>query len=179
MQRTIAVTFAALAFAAVPTLAQEVEPPPEEPPHLILQPPPETEKPEDVGEPPADPEAAKTWLAGVFHSMMDTDGSGGLDEGEFSAWVAHVFFGPPPPPPPLPEGEFAPAFPVVFWDFDEFVAELDDDVVIINFDALPSGPAVPTDFNLDKSLAGTERSGMEWQSLGGVPPVWWTSPIFG
>jgi hypothetical protein len=41
-------------------------------------------------------------------------------------------------------------------------------VAIINFDALPSGPAVPTDFNLDKSLAGTMRTGMEWEDLGAI-----------
>ncbi len=61
-----------------------------------------------------------------------------------------------------------PATPTVFWDFDVFVEVLSDNVAIINFDALPSGPAVPTDFNLDKSLAGTMRTGMEWEDLGAI-----------
>ncbi len=61
-----------------------------------------------------------------------------------------------------------PATPTVFWDFDVFVEVLSDIVAIINFDALPSGPAVPTDFNLDKSLAGTMRTGMEWEDLGAI-----------
>jgi hypothetical protein len=55
---------------------------------------------------------------------------------------------------------------VTYWDFDDFVGALNNEVVIINFDALPTGPAVAPMFNLDKSLAGGPLTGAEWQSLG-------------
>ena len=171
MLKKIVLMGCALALGVVPLMAQEAPPEPE-PPQVVLMPPPDTEKPEDAGEPPADPEAVEAWITAIFHSMMDTDGNGELSAGEFRAWVAHVHMSPPPPPPPppppLPEGEFEPAFPVTFWDFDDFVAALDEDVIIINFDALPTGPAVPPGFNLDKSLAGGPLTGTEWQSLGAI-----------
>ena len=109
MLKKIVLTACAFAFAAAPLLAQETSPPPDGP-QLVLMPPPGTEKPEDVGEPPADPEAAKDWLTGVFHSMMDIDSSGALSQAELRAWVAHVQF--------MPmgsgdfDGELEPAFPV-------------------------------------------------------------------
>ena len=78
MLKEITLSAAVLALVATPLMAQEMEPPPESPPHLILAPPPDAEKPDDVGEPPEDPEEARLWLTGVFHSMMDIDHSGGL-----------------------------------------------------------------------------------------------------
>ena len=163
MLQRIAAMVCALALIAVPLMAQE--PPPHDTPEIVLAPPPDTAPPEKAGEPPADPEAAKEWLTSIFFKMMDTDGDGALSEDELRAWVVRTEM--PPPPPGMPgDPEAAPAFPVVYWDFDEFVSALNDEVAIINFDAMPWGPAVPTGFNLDKSLATGPLTGAEWQSLG-------------
>ncbi|MDA0335880.1 MAG: hypothetical protein O2782_11995 [bacterium] len=158
-------------LTASPALAQG-PPPPMDPPQIILSPPPETEPPGDAGEPPTDPEAAKVWLADIFFKMMDTNADGALSDAELHPWVLEVRMPAPPPPPPPPplnmpgEPELAPAFPVTYWDFDEFVGELNNEVVIINFDAWPWGPTIAPMFNLDKSLAGGPLTGAEWQTLG-------------
>ena len=167
MLHRIAVLVCCTVGLVVPALAQD-PPPPMDPPQVILSPPPEAEPPADAGEPPADPEAAKHWLADIFFKMMDTDDDGSLSDAELHPWVADVRM-PSPPPPPLNmpgEPELAPASPVTYWDFDDFVAELNNDVVIINFDAWPWGPAIDPMFNLDKSLAGGPLTGAEWQTLG-------------
>ena len=67
------------------------------------------------------------------------------------------------------EGEFQPNFPAVYWDFDEFVDLLYGDVVIINFDALPSGPAVAPGFDqVTRQVTGALLTGEEWRDLGAV-----------
>jgi hypothetical protein len=173
MLHRIAVLVCCTVGLVVPALAQD-PPPPMDPPQVILSPTPETEPPTDVGEPPADPEAAKHWLADIFFKMMDTDDDGSLSDAELHPWVADVRMPSPPPPLNMPgEPELAPAFPVTYWDFDDFVAELNNDVVIINFDAWPWGPAIDPMFNLDKSLAGGPLTGAEWQTLGAtfISPV--------
>ncbi len=176
MFNRIVITMFAAVLVWVPLLAQD--PIPMDPPEVVLSPPPDTEPPEDAGEPPEDPEATKEWLADIFFKMMDTNGDGVLDKDEMMAWVVSFHMpmeeeaphpAPPPPPPEMPgDPELVPAFPVVHWDFDEFVGQLSDNVVIINFDAWPHGPAFPTGFNLDKSLATGSLTGAEWQSLGAI-----------
>jgi hypothetical protein len=97
MFRQFAFAVLAVALAATPLLAdQHEEPPPPSRPQLVLEPPPGAEPPEDPGEPPADPEAAKGWLSSLFHDMMDEDGDGLVSQEELRAWVAwaHIPFDP-------------------------------------------------------------------------------------
>jgi len=111
MLKKIIAIASVLALTAGPILADHHEgeppPPPSDAPHLLLMPPPGTEKPEDVGEPPPEAEAAKDWLTAIFFEMMDTDDSGGLTEGELRAWVdfAHIPFMPPDGGPMPPDGD--------------------------------------------------------------------------
>ena len=165
MLKQTAITILAGAFIWAPALqAEDPEAMDHESmtPQMVLAPPPDTEKPEDVGEPPADPEMAAEWMADIFFMMMDTDGDGQLSKEEMAPWVLRVNM---PPPPPEGDMQALPAFPAVYWDHDEFVGLLGH-VEVIDFDVFPDSSPVPTDYNTDKSLAGTMRTGDEWQALG-------------
>ena len=114
MLRNIILIASALALGAGPALADHHEggdpppPPPPDTPQLILMPPPDFIGPEDPGEPPADPEEAKGWLADHFHDGMDANGDGVVSKEELRAWVswAHIpFMGPEDGGEPPPEGE--------------------------------------------------------------------------
>ena len=117
MLRNIILIASALALGAGPALADRHEggepppPPPPDTPQLILMPPPDFVGPEDPGEPPADPEEAKGWLADHFHDGMDANGDGVVSKEELRAWVswAHIpFMGPEEGEEPPPEGEEPP-----------------------------------------------------------------------
>ena len=89
MLKKIVLIGCALALGVAPLMAQEASPEPE-PSQVVLMPPPDTDKPEDAGEPPADPEAVEVWITAIFHSMMDTDGNGELDREELRHVCARI-----------------------------------------------------------------------------------------
>ena len=67
-------------------------------PEVILGPPEGFEPPEGMSPPPptGDPEADGAAMLDMFFQLMDADGSGAVDPGEFHAWV-RGFHMPPPP----------------------------------------------------------------------------------
>ena len=68
----------------------------------------------------------------------------------------------------LANAKFKPAFPVMFDDEQKYVDALHNDVVVINFDALPYGPAAPPGFDRDGNVVSPPLYGSEWWGLGAV-----------
>ncbi len=99
MLKKIALLASVLALSAGPILADhhlEAGPPPppqDGTPQMMLMPPPGTIPPEDPGEPPADQEGQKGWLAKNFFEKMDANGDGWVSEEELRAWVTWVYIG--------------------------------------------------------------------------------------